>query len=161
MNHKLLMETALLAGEILLSSGAETYRVEDTMDHILKTGKVETIEGLALMTGIVVTLNDPSMDQPISMVKTVNNRSTNMNNIIKVNEISRQYCGGKISLEEANQRLKNVKEKLYTRTMFNIVTALIATGFAMMLGMPVRPRKLNHSSITGPKALPMRLVPEC
>ena len=37
MNYKLLLDTALLAGEILLSSGAETYRVEDTMGHILKT----------------------------------------------------------------------------------------------------------------------------
>ena len=134
MNHKLLMETALLAGEILLSSGAETYRVEDTMCHILKTGEIEHIDAFALMTGIVVTLNDPSMEQPFTMVRSINNRSTNMNNIIKVNEISRQYCGGKITLEEASEKLKCVKEKLYTRTMFNIATALVATGFAMMLG---------------------------
>lgn len=134
MNHKLLMETALLAGEILLSSGAETYRVEDTMCHILKTSKVETIDALALMTGIVVTLNDPTMDQPISMVRTVNNRSTNMNNIIKVNEISRQYCGGKITLEEASEKLKHVKEELYSRAILNVGTALVATGFAMMFG---------------------------
>ena len=31
MNHKLLLDTAVLAGEIMLCSGAETYRVEDTM----------------------------------------------------------------------------------------------------------------------------------
>ena len=134
MNRKLLMETALLAGEILLSSGAETYRVEDTMCHILKTGKLEHIDALALMTGIVVTLNDEDMEQPITMVRSINRRSTNMNNIIKVNEISRQYCAGKISLEEASSQLKCVKEKLYTRTIFNVATALVATGFAMMFG---------------------------
>ena len=134
MNHKLLMETALLAGEILLVSGAETYRVEDTMCHILKTGELENIDALALMTGIVVTLNDEDMEQPITMVRSINRRSTNMNNIIKVNEISRQYCAGKISLEEASKQLKCVKEKLYTRTIFNIATALVATGFAMMFG---------------------------
>ena len=133
-NQKLLMETALLAGEILLSSGAETYRVEDTMCHILKTGELETIDALALMTGIVVTLNDETMEQPITMVRSINSRSTNMNNIIKVNEISRQYCGGKITLETASEQLKSVKEKLYTRSVFNVATALVATGFAMMLG---------------------------
>lgn len=134
MNYKLLLETALLAGEILLSSGAETYRVEDTMNHILKTSKVEQIDALALMTGITVTLNDPSLEQPISMVRTIDSRSTNMNNIIKVNGISRNYCAEKITLEEANEQLKNIKEKLYTRTHFNIATALVATGFAMMFG---------------------------
>ena len=85
MNYKLLLDTALLAGEILLSSGAETYRVEDKMGHILKTSKAESIESFALMTGIVATLNDPSMQKPLTVVKTVNDRSTNMNNIIKVN----------------------------------------------------------------------------
>ena len=44
MNHKLLLDTAVLAGEIMLCSGAETYRVEDTMYHILKTSKAESIE---------------------------------------------------------------------------------------------------------------------
>lgn len=134
MNYKLLLETALLAGEILLSSGAETYRVEDTMGHILKTAKLETIEAFALMTGIVATLNDPSMEQPLTLVKTVNARSTNMNNIIRVNAVSRNYCSGKLTLEEAYEQLKCVKEKLYTRATFNVATAFVAMGFAMMLG---------------------------
>ena len=134
MNYKLLLETALLAGETLLSSGAETYRVEDTMNHILKTSKVEQIDALALMTGITVTLNDPQLEMPISMVRTIESRSTNMNNIIKVNAISRNYCGGKITLEEANEQLKNVKEKLYSRMQFNVATTLVTTGFAMMFG---------------------------
>ena len=32
-DYKLLANTAMLAGEIMLCSGAETYRVEDTMYH--------------------------------------------------------------------------------------------------------------------------------
>lgn len=131
---KLLMDTAVLAGEIMLSSGAETYRVEDTMSHILKTSNRQSIESFALMTGIVATMNDETMDQPITVVKTINHRATNLNNIIKVNEISRSYCSGRISLEKAYEQLKNVKEKLYTRTIFNIATAIVVIGFAMMFG---------------------------
>ena len=37
MDTQLLLKTAMLAGEMMLRSGAETYRVEDTMHHILKT----------------------------------------------------------------------------------------------------------------------------
>ena len=61
MNYKLIMNTAVLAGEIMLSSGAETYRVEDTMCHILRTSKCEKIEAFALMTGIVTTLDDEKL----------------------------------------------------------------------------------------------------
>lgn len=39
MNDKLLVETAVLAGEIMLVSGAEIYRVEDTINHIFKKGE--------------------------------------------------------------------------------------------------------------------------
>ncbi len=131
---KLLMDTAVLAGEIMLSSGAETYRVEDTMSHILKTSNRQSIETFALMTGIVATINDESMEQPITVVKTINRRATNLNNIIKVNEISRSYCGGKLSLEDAYSQLKCVKEKLYSRVTFNIATAVVVIGFAMMFG---------------------------
>ncbi len=133
-NYKLLMDTAVLAGGIMMSSGAETYRVEDTMEHILRTSKCESIEALALMTGIVATINSEKLDQPITVVKTINDRSTNLNNIIRVNSISRQYCGGKISLEEAYEQLKCVQQKQYSRVLFNVATAGIAVGFAMMLG---------------------------
>lgn len=133
-NYKLILDTAVLAGGIMLSSGAETYRVEDTMEHILKTSKCESIEALALMTGIVATINGEEMESPITVVKTINDRNTNLNNIIKVNAISRKYCGGSISLEEAYEQLKCVDEKQYSRTVFNIATAGIAIGFAMMFG---------------------------
>lgn len=134
MNYKLLVDTAMLAGEILLCSGAETYRVEDTMYHILKTSNSETIDAIALMTGIIVTVNGESMEQPITMMKRVSRRSTNMSNIIKVNNISRQYCGGELSLEEAYGALKEVHSNQYNRTIYNIGTIGIAAGFAMMFG---------------------------
>lgn len=134
MDYKLLIDTAVLAGEIMLSSGAETYRVEDTMYHILNTSHAENIEALALMTGIVVTVNTEDMQQPITVMKTVNNRSTNLNNVIKVNDISRKYCNGEYSLEEAYEKIKHVKEKQYSRTIYNIATTGVAAGFAMMLG---------------------------
>ena len=57
MDAQLLMKTAALAGELMLCSGAETYRVEDTMHHILKTAdNLEMAEVLVIMTGITATI---------------------------------------------------------------------------------------------------------
>ena len=146
-NYKLLVDTAALAGEIMLSSGAETYRVEDTMYHILKTSENKSIEALALLTGIVVTVNDESMEQPLTVMKTVNDRTTNMSTIIKVNDISRKYCGGQITLEEAYEKLKTVRGKQYNRFLYNLGTVGIAIGFSMMLG--ARLQELVVTAIVG------------
>ena len=37
MDYKLLIDTAALAGMIMLENGAEIYRVEETIDYMLKT----------------------------------------------------------------------------------------------------------------------------
>lgn len=134
MNHKLLLDTAVLAGEIMLCSGAETYRVEDTMYHILKTSEAESIEALALMTGIVATLNSPDMEQPMTLMKAVNDRTTNLNHIIQVNDISRRYCGGELTLQETYQKLKQIGGMQYSRALCNVALVGVAVGFAMMFG---------------------------
>lgn len=134
MNYKLLANTAMLAGEILLRSGAETYRVEDTMYHILKTSNSDSVEAMALMTGIVVTVNDKGMEQPVTMMRRVNERSTNISNIVRVNDISRKYCSGENTLEATYELLQKVKEKPYNRTLYNIGTIGMVIGFAAMFG---------------------------
>ncbi len=134
MDYKLLADTAMLAGEIMLCSGAETYRVEDTMYHILKTANIESTQVIALMTGIVVTLNDKGMEQPLTMMRRVNERSTNISSITKVNDISRRYCAGKITLEQAHEELQTAKSKQYKRLVYNLATIGIAIGFVMMFG---------------------------
>ena len=133
-DYKLLANIAMLAGEIMLCSGAETYRVEDTMYHILKTSNIESTQVIAMMTGLVVTLSDSRLDQPVTMMRRVSERSTNVSNIMKVNDISRRYCEGKISLEEAYDELKCAKGKQYNRLLYNLATIGITVGFSMMFG---------------------------
>ena len=72
MDTQLLLKTAMLAGEIMLRSGAETYRVEDTMHHILKTADhIEMAEVLVIMTGISAPLR--SIISPASIAVFSNN----------------------------------------------------------------------------------------
>lgn len=134
MKEQLLLDVAVEAGAIMLESGAETYRVEDTMDRILRHWHKDTVETLALMTGIVATLKGGDLPQPLTVMKTVNRRSTNMSKIMEVNGISRQFCENKITLEEAKEQLGQLRKKHYNRMLYNLATAGVAVGFAMMLG---------------------------
>jgi len=65
MNEKTLLEAVVLAGELMLVSGAEIYRVEDTMNHMLKRSEYEQTETIVYGTGIFVTLSDPNKEPSV------------------------------------------------------------------------------------------------
>ena len=80
MNYKLLMDTAVTAGELMLENGAETYRVEDTMHRILSLSSLQTAEVFVTMTGFVATLDDPSIHS-MTVVRRITSRGTNLDMI--------------------------------------------------------------------------------
>ena len=51
MDYKLLLDTAVMAGELMLANGAETYRVEDTMQRMLELSGLKTAEAFVMVTG--------------------------------------------------------------------------------------------------------------
>lgn len=134
MNYKLLMDTAVLAGEIMLRAGAETFRVEDTINRILKNADLQTTEAFVIPTGFFATLDDPSIDA-ITVTKRINDRSTNLNKIYKVNNISRMLCEDTITVEAAYEALIAVtKEKQYSALIRSICIIFVAASFTMLLG---------------------------
>ncbi|HIS26769.1 MAG TPA: threonine/serine exporter family protein [Candidatus Pullilachnospira intestinigallinarum] len=133
MDYKLLFDTAVFAGELLMKNGAETYRVEDTMYRILKKSNRKTVQVLVMMTGFVATLDDPSMDS-LTVVRRINSRGTDLEMIDKVNVISREFCSDQISLEEAFHRMKALwREPHEVRKNLTAMAALTG-GFAVMFG---------------------------
>lgn len=134
MDYKLLADTALLAGELMLQSGAETYRVEETITRILKTSGQARTEAIAYATGIMMTL-DGEDSGVISMVVRIGDRDTNLGQVSEVNNISRAYCDGKLSLEEANRRLKAIRGvKRYPDWAVVLCAIVTSAGFTLLLG---------------------------
>lgn len=132
--YRLLMDTALLAGQIMLKSGAETYRVEDTICRILHTSGLETAETFATVTGLFVTLADPSIDA-ITKIARVSEKQTNLSQVYEVNDVSRKLCSGVISVEEAYQELLRIKDKkAYPISMVYIGIIMTSSFFTLLLG---------------------------
>jgi len=133
MDYNKLVDTAILAGQIMLESNAETYRVEDVMNRILDTSNLETTEAIAITTGLFVTLDDPTINA-ISVVKRITIRDTNLNKIAKVNTVSRNLTSGFCTLDEAYNNLKNIDEKQYNPFSKDVAASLISAFFALLLG---------------------------
>ncbi len=133
LDYKKIVSTAILAGEIMLESNAETYRVEDVMNRILKISNLNTSEAIAITTGLFVTLEDPSI-KPISRVKRITTRTTNLNRIAKVNTITRRLTSGACTVDEAYTALQNINEKQYNPFMKDLAISMIPPFFAILLG---------------------------
>lgn len=134
MNYKKLFKTAMLAGEIMAQSGAETFRVEDTMTRIMRTSKLQDVEVYVTTTGIMATLSDPEIE-PISGVLRVNNRNNNLSRINEVNQISRDICDGLITVEEAYEQLNLIRTRhIYSDFIIAIATVISTGGFAGLFG---------------------------
>lgn len=134
MDYRKIADTAMLAGTIMLRGGAETNRVEDTMQRILNTSGAGTTEVLVLSTALMLTIDDPSISA-ISKMQRISSRGTNIGNICVVNQLSRQYCGGEISLDEMYQELKLLKEaNRYPEWLCHVCTMLTVVMFTLLLG---------------------------
>ena len=134
MNEKLLMETVALAGKIMLASGSEVYRVEETMKYMLQKSSYPVAEVLALATGLFVTLDDPEKDT-LTITRRVPVRSNNINRICAVNEVSRKFCSGQITVEEAYEKLTFIeKSKVYGKRWNFLGLVGVCAFFAPIFG---------------------------
>lgn len=132
MNPQLCLETAVLAGEILTRSGAETYRVEETMRYILSVSDSDMAEAFALPTGVFASIAVLGT-QAITLVKRIDHRGINLSSIAQVNDISRELKANQITMEEAYARLKQIKRKEYSRRVHHLSTVMLIFGFVLLL----------------------------
>lgn len=105
--ENLLLETCLLAGKIMMESGSEVYRVEDTMNRIALSGGRTDSVSYVTATGIFISLKGTHQTQ----IENVGERSINLEKIVAVNQLSRDFAAKKINLNELSQSLKGIDAK--------------------------------------------------
>ena len=132
--YRKLLNMAVTAGSIMISSGAETHRVEDTVHRILATTHFERADAFVFTTGMVVTLSDPSYET-LSISHRVTDCSQNFGKIAEVNSVSRAFCNGRITLDEAIKKLDWIKnKKRYNSFLLHLGYIFASCGFAVMFG---------------------------
>jgi uncharacterized membrane protein YjjP (DUF1212 family) len=127
-----IMDVCLLAGKIMLQSGGETYRVEDTMMRIAAAFGIENSHSYVTPTGIIFSAEgaEPTKTKLIR----ISSRSTDLKKVAMVNSISRQITNGEINLEGALTLLKELEELNVTFPfMIQVAAASIASGCFMIM----------------------------
>lgn len=129
-NAKLLQDTCLLAGKIMISSGSETYRVEDTVQHIARSAGVDDEIVFTLPTGIFVSnQHNQAMQQ-----RAIFDRVTNLRKVHEVNRLSRQFAAHRLTLEELHSRLEEVDHEVHR---YPLIFQLLAVAVISAMMIPI------------------------
>lgn len=127
------LDFALNAGEILLKSGAETYRVMETIKRICYNEGFEIVEVFVFPTGIIV--NGVYNCRIITGMKQINHRSINLTLISRINNMSRRYAVGKINAEQGLLELNELKDGCsYNKKSILLAGAFASAAAAILLG---------------------------
>ena len=166
---KEILTLAVEIGDCMLRNGAEIYRVEDTVVHILSSYEVEEFDVYVLSNGIFASANENKEDA-CSIVRHVPLGAVNLAKISALNQLARDICDQKISLIDSWDRLeqcKNIpnykknaqiffcglgsacfglKKYKFTRIITNILASLFVTLLA------------TASTLTGLSLLPDKII---
>lgn len=99
---------AVEMGDALLRNGAEVYRVEDTVLHILEAYEIKDYDVYVLSNGIFASANENTEDA-CSMIRHVPLGKTHLGRIAALNQLSREICSHECPLTDAWTRLENCK----------------------------------------------------
>lgn len=129
------MDVCLLAGEIMLKYGGETYRVEETIERMAKSASLSNIHCFATPTGVFLSFEEEGKEAFMQMVR-VDERMQDLSKIAEVNQVSRELVDGKITIKEAYEKLQQIAKAplQYPLWLIHIAAGFAGSGFSYLFG---------------------------
>lgn len=128
-----ILNVAGYAGKILLESGAEAYRVEETMVKICEGFGIEEAQSFVTTTGVMMSITHHKVNY--SKISRIQKRGTDLHKIHCINDLSRNITSRSLSIEQVQAELQRIDHEprySYGTTLF--FSALSAFGFAFFFG---------------------------
>lgn len=134
MNCDLLLDLVTELGYQLAMSGAETYRIEDSINLILATYGVES-QVFAITNSLTVSIRTAD-GKSLTRMKRIDYHGNDLDSVEKFNSLSRRICKEK---PEPDVALKWLEETCNSRIQYKLPTILLgsflgAAGFGVFFG---------------------------
>ena len=95
-------------GEALQNSGAEVFRVEDTLNRIAAAYGAEEVNIFVITSSIVVTLTMPGLPPQTQTRRLRKSTGNDLLELEQLNALSRRICAEKPPVEEFQQQLSTI-----------------------------------------------------
>ena len=122
------IDVLMLAGTLLIESGSEIHRVEDTMIRIAHSQGIVDCNVLAMPVAIFFSIENAN----VTRMKRILRTNYNIEKVCDVNQISRQLVSGEIDLEQAP-----FFSIMFGGNFYDAIGAGIATVFAFAFSLVV------------------------
>lgn len=128
-----LLKVSTLAGKIMLESGAETYRVEETISRICLAFGAHTVDSFVIPTGIIVTVT--YYDEVSTLVQRITSRGVDLHKVDLINDLSRKIQTETIDIDDFKNEIISIqKENRYSRLVTLLWSSIAAGCFSIMFG---------------------------
>lgn len=134
MNYNKLVQNILDVGEELLKSGAENYRIEDSLYRICKSYGFVRSDVFVIPSNIQITVETPD-GEIITQIRHIETTDVNFDRLDYLNNLCRTVCETTPDEEGLHNELQKVlnrnEQKPYTKYLAGIMGG---TGFAVFFG---------------------------
>ncbi len=128
------LELAVLAGRILLSNGAEIFRVQETMERIAASYHMDSFHVYAISNGIFACGTENGIPHTAE-IRHVPLAPVHLGRVAAVNQISREIAEGKHTIPEAFALLKEIEKLPFTSGRIQILaTGMGSACFCYLFG---------------------------
>ena len=132
MNEHLLLDMATELGYQLAMSGAETFRVEDSINRILSAYGIPS-EVFAIPNYLIVSIQRKN-GEPMTQMRRIGAHGNDLDAIEVYNALSRKICSQLPDPDVAMTWVRTTRSRRYTTFLFLLGNALGALGFAILFG---------------------------
>lgn len=134
LEKELFLTTLLDFGEALIMSGAEIYRVEDTMRRIGAAYGAVSTDVFAITSNIIATVEMPD-GHVVTQTRRIRSSSTNdFARLSALNALSREYCAAPFSIVRLSERLHQIASQQPRRVELLAGSIVTAAAFAVFFG---------------------------
>ena len=134
MDYNALLDTAVELGYHLAMCGAETFRVEESIDRILSVYGLKS-ESFAITNCLTVSIETPEGETTTKM-KRIGHHGNDLDAVERYNALSRRICAQKPTPAEAAIWLEetHIQRRSYRLPVYLFGNFLAAAGFAVFFG---------------------------
>ena len=128
-----IMDISATVGYHLMSSGAEIYRVEQSINYICRAYGLEDIHVFAIPSSIVITISDGK--EKLTETKRILTNSTNLEMVASLTNLSRYICDKKPDYDTIKSKIDVIlKGPRYSNKTRYAAGMLIGFSFALFFG---------------------------
>lgn len=133
MNEQEILDLAVDVGAYMLRSGAEIYRVEQSVSYICQAYGMTEVDVFAIPSSIVATICKD--EKYYTKTRRVSDREINLGKLDRLNSLSRYLCAHTPGKEEAYFRFHEIKEeKGFSRWVLVLSVGLVSACLTVFFG---------------------------